>query len=518
MSTSSHASVKQFKSPLRMVAKFLFKSRETQKAIVEKKRLELRQAQELLRESGLRERALCKQLHDQRQQIESLQQELTEAKNQPLRLPEDPKLRNHCYGAKMISMCCNLSKTIGFRPAEKALKIFWKYLGLETKLPVFETMRTWLQRVGVARMQLGDIPKKNGQLAWFVDHSCKVGTEKVLAILGIRLKDLPPRGTPLKHQDMIPLLAVPGESWKREDVAKQYKELIKRIGAPLAINSDAAVELQEPALLLKNGKKRVLVQGDPKHKLANIIKSVIGNDKRFVKFSNKLGQARAAIQQTELSHFTPPRQKKKARFMNLQSTIGWASMTLWHLSKPHSSSRTDIKAARMTEKLGWLRDFRKDIQSWTRCLDVVAVTLKFINEQSLYVGASTDLEAELKKLKLCKSSRIVMTRTLDFIQQSEKNLKSLKIKGLRVPMSTEVLESLFGRYKQLEGQHSHNGFTSLLASFAALLRPTTPEEIEQAFAKVSTKEMRDWVKKNLGDTLQSKKNLAYAEFKKATQT
>ncbi|MDB2687529.1 hypothetical protein N9Y42_09990, partial [Mariniblastus sp.] len=96
--------------------------------------------------------------------------------------------------------------------------------------------------------------------------------------------------------------------------------------------------------------------------------------------------------------------------------------------------------------------------------------------------------------------------------------KSLKIKGLRVPMSTEVLESLFGRYKQLEGQHSHNGFTSLLASFAALLRPTTPREIEQAFAKVSTKEMRDWVKKNLGDTLQSKKNLAYAEFKKATQT
>ena len=147
----------------------------------------------------------------------------------------------------------------------------------------------------------------------------------------------------------------------------------------------------------------------------------------------------------------------------------------------------------MTEKLGWLRDFRKDIQGWTRCLDVVAVTLKFINEQSLYVGASTDLEAELKKLKLCKTSGIVMTRTLDFIQQSEKNLKSLKIKGLRVPMSTEVLESLFGRYKQLEGQHSHNGFTSLLASFAALLRPTTPEEIEQAFATVSTKEMRDWV-------------------------
>jgi hypothetical protein len=30
-------------------------------------------------------------------------------------------------------------------------------------------------------------------------------------------------------------------------------------------------------------------------------------------------------------------------------------------------------------------------------------------------------------------------------------------------MSTEILESVFGLYKQLEGQQSRSGFTSLLA-------------------------------------------------------
>ena len=518
MVLSSHTTGQRFKSPLHIVARFLLRSRETQKSRVEKKDLELRQTQELLQDSRWNESQHKKQLDDQAQRIKELQQELAELTSQPMRLPHDPKLPYHSFGANMISMCCNLAVAIGFRPAENALKIFWEYLGLDTKLPVFETIRTWLQRVGVARLKLDNVEKKDGQLVWFVDHSCKVGTEKVLAILGIRLEDLPPPGTPLKHEDLMTLLAVPSEHCKREDVAQHYEQLIERIGAPLAINSDAAVELQEPALALKNGDNPVLVQTDPKHKLANIIKSEIGNHERFLEFLKKLGQTRAAIQQTELSHFTPPKQKMKARFMNLQSTIRWASMALWHLSNPRSSARAEIETCRMNEKLGWLRGFAKDIKKWARCLSVVATTLKFINEQGLRVGSLQRLKTQFDKLELCATSRNVMNRTIEFIRQSEKNLKSLKIKGLRVPMSTEVLESLFGRYKQLEGQHSQGGFTSLLASFATLLKPITPTEIEMAFAEVSTKKMKEWVKKQLGDTLQSKKNLAYAEYKLAIQT
>ena len=76
-----------------------------------------------------------------------LEQELREQREQPIRLPHDPKLPHHSFGAKMISMCCNLAVAVGFRAAERALKIFWEYLGLTTKLPVFETIRTWLMRV-----------------------------------------------------------------------------------------------------------------------------------------------------------------------------------------------------------------------------------------------------------------------------------------------------------------------------------------------------------------------------------
>lgn len=518
MSLSSHLLVQQYRSPLPVVAGFLHRSRETQKERARRKEAQLRDTHNLLREMHLQERQFRKKIDEQAKRIQELEKTLTSLREQTIRLPDDPKLPHHCFGPKLISMCCNLAVAVGFRAAEKALKIFFDFLQIETKLPTFETIRTWLKRAGVARLLLNKAKLKDGQVVWFVDHSCKVGTEKLLAILGIRLEDLPPPGTPLKHEDLVTLLVAAGENYKREDVAEQYEKLIAEIGPPIAVNSDQAVELQTPALALKNGKKPVLVQTDPKHKLANIIKSLIGQDERFQEFQKRIGQSRATTQQTELSHFTPPKQKTKARFMNLQNTIRWAAMVQWHLSHPQSASRKEITPQRMNEKLGWLRRFRKDVQRWTRCLKVVSITLKFINEQGLFIGASRRLKRKLGKLGLCPASREVIRRTLEFIKESEKRLKSLKQPDLRLPMSTEVLESVFGRYKQLERQHSQGGFTSLIASFGILLKPITANEIKESFAQVSTKRMKEWESKQLGKTLQSKKNQAYDECKQATQT
>ena len=50
----------------------------------------------------------------------------------------------------------------------------------------------------------------------------------------------------------------------------------------------------------------------------------------------------------------------------------------------------------------------------------------------------------------------------------------------RVPGSTEILESSFGKWKSLEGDHQKGGFTHLLLSYAALRGTTTTELIGEA--------------------------------------
>ena len=110
------------------------------------------------------------------------------------------------------------------------------------------------------------------------------------------------------------------------------------------------------------------------------------------------------------------------------------------------------------------------------------------------------------------AGRQVAQRLVDLVVTLENQLQQ----GERLPMSTEILESSFGLFKQLEQQHSKGGFTSLLAGFGALLKKATPETIRTAFAAVSNHDVRQWVRENLGETLGSKRLATYNEFRSAT--
>jgi len=283
---------------------------------------------------------------------------------------------------------------------------------------------------------------------------------------------------------------------------------------------DGAVELREGAEALQKIRKNTVILRDFKHYAANVMKKIVGEDKRFCEFSTQLGRTRSAIQQTEVAQFTPPSPKPKARFMNLKSTLLWANMTLWHLSHPWSEARKDITAQRMNDKLGWLRKFRDDIQRWSACQDVVSASLTFINEQGLFKGAARQLrdhfaaqngDTSKGKTKAGDDSRKVLARLLKFIRDSESKLAE----GQRLPISTEILESSFSLFKQLERQHSKGGFTSLLAAYGCLLHASTPKSIRRDFALISVKDMRTWVSEKLGKTLASKRQTAYREFRNA---
>ena len=104
-------------------------------------------------------------------------------------------------------------------------------------------------------------------------------------------------------------------------------------------------------------------------------------------------------------------------------------------------------------------------------------------------------------------------RLIEFVTAAEEQLKE----GERLPMSTEILESSFALYKQLERQHSKGGFTGLLAGFGALLKPATDETIQRAFSMVSVKDVYQWTRKNLPTTLTSKRLAMYKEFRSATE-
>lgn len=66
--------------------------------------------------------------------------------------------------------------------------------------------------------------------------------------------------------------------------------------------------------------------------------------------------------------------------------------------------------------------------------------------------------------------------------------------------STEVLESCFGKRKELERQSSRGGFTSLVISFGAMSATTTTEAINAALKHSRVAEVYNGCERHLGTT------------------
>jgi hypothetical protein len=476
----------------------------------ESRRETCRQLREQLVEARRQIDALEERWRRERQTQDVLRAELRRRAAEPPpapKLPDDPPVARHGYGARLIALCVNVARQVGLRATPAVLTTVFQWLGLAPRLPHWTSIRGWLQRLGVAALHEPAEPADDW--VWMADHSNQIGPEKALVVLAVRASQLPEPGTPLRHEDVRVLTVEPGTKWKREDMARVYDELAEWYGAPRAVLTDGAVELREGAEVLNTRRSDTIVLGDFKHKAANVLSSVLGRDPRFALFQTQAARARCAVQQTELAHLVPPGAKPKARFMNLASTLRWGAVTLWLLDHPEACGRRSISPERMEAKLGWLREYPPDVARWQACQRVVSTGVTFVNEQGLFRGAAARFQQLVAADLTCDASREVAARLTTFLRESEQTLTE----GERLPLSTEILESSFARYKQLERQHSKGGFTGLLASFAALLRPATPERVREAFAGVSVKEARRWIKQHLPETLTAKRQAAYREYR-----
>jgi hypothetical protein len=443
-----------------------------------------------------------------RERVEELAAQL--AQPRAVKLPVGDAPAGQQYGAGLITLCVNLASQIGLRPTERALRVVFEWLQAGERIPKYQSIRGWMQRIGLDRQERA--PRTSGGV-WLTDHTNQIGTDKVLTVLRVHDSHWPSSGVALRHQDVEVLAVVPGQTWTNDDVGKVYQKTAQRCGTPRAIVSDGAEVLREPAKTLgKTGEKPVAIR-DLKHFLANQLEALLTRDPSYQAFAQQLSGTRTALKQTELAHFIPPGFKRNSRFMNLAPTLAWASTILWHLGHPQSHSRAGVTDRRMTEKLGWLRNFAADIRQWQACQKVISASLTFINQQGLFAGAAKQVRQLVADLVRGPLSQQLVRHVVEFLREHEQLLRP----GERLPMSTEILESSFALYKQLERQHSHSGFSSLLLTFPTLLHPTTPDEVAASFARVKVAQVRAWVKEHLPNTLAAQRQLVFREPRRKTR-
>lgn len=395
-----------------------------------------------------------------------------------------------------------LDARIAMRAVPRVLEIVADTFGLPIDIPHWTSGRLWLMRLGCAMLTQ---PLAQGKdWAWLIDHSVQIGQEKCLVILGIRLQDLPKPGHSLKHQDMQLIDLVSAKCWKREDVDRALEKAVERTGVPRVIVNDHGSDLHGGVELFRTRHEETAEVYDIKHKAACLLKQRLAKLPRWQAFQRQVGQTRCAIQQTELSFLVPPTPKTKARFMNLEAELAWAEGVLQTLDNPEPI-KAWATSERLEEKLGWLREYGDDFSEWSRWQQVVNVAVCHVADHGIRRTTARSLYQALPRPFAHASTKTLAVELIRFVVCQAKPTKP----GERFPGSTEVLESCFGKYKQLEKQQSRGGFTKFVVSFGAMMAERTTSFIYTALERTNTKHVYEWCKEHLGTTLFGKRKMVF---------
>jgi hypothetical protein len=103
-------------------------------------------------------------------------------------------------------------------------------------------------------------------------------------------------------------------------------------------------------------------------------------------------------------------------------------------------------------------------------------------------------------------------RLIEFVVDESSKVRQ----GERLPCTTEVLESCFGKLKALEDGQSKSGFTGLVLSLGAMVSNWTADTIHQALERCRVQDVLNWCRDNLGTSVQSQRRQAYASLPSAT--
>lgn len=421
--------------------------------------------------------------------------------------PPDSLLRqgSHGYGVDTICLFVRLvTHGVSLRGAARVMTLLTQAFAWPIDVPDWTTGRLWLMRLGHAMLTM-PLPQAD-DWAWLIDHSVQIGQEKCLVILGIRLCDLPAAGECLEHRHLRLIALEPRKSWRGPDVADALEKTVARAGVPRVIVNDYGADLHGGVEIFRQSHSQTQEIYDIKHKAACLLKHRLEKDPRWADFQRRLGQTRCAVQQTDLAFLTPPHPKTKARFMNLQPQLEWADGVLDLLRQPPAQVLAWTTAERLQEKLGWLHEFAGASEEWSQWQRLINIAVEHVNRHGITRQSAKAVYRLMPRPFTHASSNELANDLVRFLGSQGKQTR----RGERFPGSTEVLESCFGRMKELEKQQARGGFTSLLISFGALLAETTTAAIKTAMEHSRTKDVYEWCREHLGTTLFGKRKLAFA--------
>lgn len=400
-------------------------------------------------------------------------------------IKEADEVRTQCVLLIIIAV-------VSFRSVPKILSILqpnqWQ--------PHFTSVINWTLRYGLALLQAAG-PMGAPWVA-IVDASIDVAVQKVLLVLRVPVAALQMRGSAITLQDAECIGIATAVSWNGESVSSFLKETFDRVGAPVAIIKDGGSDLNKGIRLLNAdrqiaGQDTIQAIEDIGHFAANALKAAYATLLVFQNFLTLICKAAAKLRQSELAYLTPPKLRSKGRFQNITKIAKWAARILELLDTPGCvyANSISLKLRTFVPNLAQYRAFIEDFSSTCQLINSFLALMK---NKGLNQNTYSQAKAILEQLP---EKSTIRERLLGWLERQRKIHTELKLDDMGLLVSSDIIESIFGKFKLLVARNPKAEFNRIVLSLVTLCGKVSPEAISSGLRQIKQSDIEQWAEKNI---------------------
>lgn len=565
----------EYKSKASRLARLFKRSRDNWKERSKAKQKKIRAMETKVRDLN-RSRSQWKEKAKQAQQeLAELQEQLAAGKvGQKKKAAEEEKTSpesgeewhravGHHYPAEIVQLGIEqvTHSLNSLRGSQKTFGLFNQYF--KVGVPSYNSIRSWMLRVGL--YELKQQPVYDEDWVLMLDATLELGTMKCLGILGLPLSRLRETGYALKHQAVDVLGVVALSSCTGEVIDQQLKKMTKQQKRPpLQIVSDHGSDIKKGIALYKQQHPSLIWTHDITHAMALLLKKELKEDETYQSFMRQCNVTRQQIKQTPLYFLSPPKQRAKARYLNIESHIRWAQQLLHyqdqadfsavnphyqldktalrllqtqldpdtltkltelngktypdrhsfchHLSHYLGTDRwveyqaalchaADLGRRSFEKKLAWVSDYRSALPTYVQLSNLVNAIAQQLKQQGLS-HSSPDLFIE-QTASLTLSPRLQRFR--NFILAYLRTHIAPLSPNQTLLASSDVLESIFGKYKLFSAERSFKEIGQMILTIPLFTTKLTPQRVKLALETISMSDVQAWAKQTFGQSMLSKR-------------
>ena len=395
-----------------------------------------------------------------------------------------------------------LEYALSMNSATKVLDLMFE----SKRKPSINTGKMWLLKVGYYKLM--EKKEEANDWIWIIDHSIQLGKEKCLIILAVREQALP-RTRALKYEDVEIIELEPVEKSTGEIVYEQLEKVKEKTGTPRAIVSDMGSDIKCGIRKFQEINQEISHVYDLKHKIAILVRDILETDEQWSEFRKFSNQLIRKLQNTKFAGYRPPRQREKARYMNIEPLIGWGKSMLIKKELLDGIEKKSDEEVKLQTNLEELSRFKEDIKIWDEMVEFISIIERFMNIHYLQKNSYEkffELHSDKFNSLKTENAKLLATQILNFIKEQQKVCKEDE----RLLHSSEILESLFGKFKFLEKEQSKSSFTNLILSVGAMVSKNTQSTILRALESVTTPMIKAWSESKIGISIQAQKKELYS--------